>query len=59
MDDRFHRWKSRLALGLVALSVLGALGWFWWNSTRRAEISFLPDWAPAHWIVYPSASSSA
>jgi hypothetical protein len=47
MADRSNRRAQGLALALVALSVSGALGWFWWNGTRRAEVNFLPQWPPA------------
>lgn len=44
---------SRLALGLVIVGVAGALAGLWWASTGRADVSFLPEMAPAEWIVYP------
>src|SRR5947207_15304228 len=48
----------RLAAALVAVSVLVSAGWLWWNAARRSAISFLPNRAPAQWIVYPSAPDS-
>jgi tetratricopeptide (TPR) repeat protein len=44
---------GRAALWLVILAASGAAAGLWWTS-KRADISFLPELAPAHWIVYPN-----
>jgi tetratricopeptide (TPR) repeat protein len=43
-----------LALALVVLSGVGALGLLGWNALWRGEIAFLPRRSPAEWIIYPA-----
>ena len=50
--DTTDRKPGRLALCLVIVGVAGALAGLWWASSR-ASVSFLPDMAPAMWIIYP------
>src|SRR5439155_1057615 len=46
------RGKTIFALAFSAAAVLG---WFWWLCERDPAIPFLPQRAPAEWIVYPAA----
>lgn len=46
--------SARHRFGLFALSLLGVLAWFWWNTNHNASSNFLPRHAPAGWILYPT-----
>jgi len=49
---------GRLVLLLGASSVLTALMWLWWICRHSLDIHFLPQRAPADWIVYPNPPDS-
>jgi tetratricopeptide (TPR) repeat protein len=49
---RSKHLKAGLALSLVVIGALGAIGSLWWTSTRPS-IDFLPEMAPSAWIMYP------
>jgi tetratricopeptide (TPR) repeat protein len=49
-----NRLRSFLPIVFIGAAVLSAIAWFWWSSVRRAEIAFLPEMAPANWILYAS-----
>ena len=49
MKDRY----SRLALALVCVAILGSIG-FWWETSSRPDIVFLPRLDPAQWIICPT-----
>jgi Flp pilus assembly protein TadD len=44
----------RLGALLLVVGVVGALGWLWLGSTRRADLVFLPRFGGAEWIMYPA-----
>ncbi len=46
---------SRLAFGLVVFGMMLALAGLWWTGRWRSDVNFLPNMAPAEWIVYPVA----
>ncbi len=54
MDKTFLTRAPILALLLVCVGAVSALGWFWWSSTGRPDVDSLPGMAPAEWIIYPS-----
>jgi len=37
----------------VCVAILGSIG-FWWKTSRRSDIAFLPRLDPAQWIIYPT-----
>ena len=50
--DNTDRKLGSLALCLVIVGALTAILGLWWTSSR-AQVNFLPEMAPAKWIVYP------
>jgi Flp pilus assembly protein TadD len=48
-------WARRAALALVLAGGLGSASWLWWTCVRQPEICFLPNQAPAQWVLYPAA----
>jgi len=54
---RSVRLARGFALCLVVACAIGASGCLWWSSMRQTNTCFLPQQAPAEWVVYPSAAS--